>query len=229
MLIVGHHREGPFIARPFDHRQHVRFAWSVLGENPGLPGEAIVADEIREFADIAAPGRHHETLTRFWLRLSSTPLSTLAARTTSTNCCSSSRPPRQDGAAAPLELGRALVEQGEGRLLGAKSRSAPTTGQRIWRGVTHRVHTVRPKASNLYRRAVRCAWSGIRRRRSERTFWAVTSSGITRGMLSQSPCVGTCSTGPLVVPVVAVVVVSRRGVPYRRGGGLPVVQRGTQP
>jgi hypothetical protein len=69
MLIVVHHREGPSIAKPFDHWQHVRFAWSALGENPGPPGETIVADEIREFADIAAPGRYHETLTRFWLHL----------------------------------------------------------------------------------------------------------------------------------------------------------------
>jgi hypothetical protein len=68
MLIVVNRREGPFISKPFDDRQRVRFAWSVLAENPGPPGEAIVADEIGEFANVAAPGRYHE-LTRFWLRL----------------------------------------------------------------------------------------------------------------------------------------------------------------
>jgi hypothetical protein len=38
-----------------------------------------------------------------------------------------------------------VVEHGEGSLLGARCRSAPATGQRIWRGVAHRVYTLRPE------------------------------------------------------------------------------------
>ena len=64
-----HHPEGPFQASRFDHRQHVRFAWSVLTEVPGPVGASIVADEIRDFAAVRAPGRYHETITQFWLRL----------------------------------------------------------------------------------------------------------------------------------------------------------------
>ena len=66
---MAHHREGPFVAEPFDHRQHLRFAWSVLAEAPGPLGETIVSEEFRDFAAVAAPGRYHETLTRFWVRL----------------------------------------------------------------------------------------------------------------------------------------------------------------
>ncbi len=53
----------------FDHRQHVKFAWVVLGELPLEEAAKIIADEIREFADSNAPGRYHETLTHFWVRL----------------------------------------------------------------------------------------------------------------------------------------------------------------
>jgi hypothetical protein len=41
----------------------------VLGELPVEAATTLVADEIREFADANAPGRYHETLTRFWVRL----------------------------------------------------------------------------------------------------------------------------------------------------------------
>jgi hypothetical protein len=63
------HREGPFRATPFDHRQHVKFAWTVLSENPVDEAQTIVADEIRRFAEVNAPGLYHETLTQFWVRL----------------------------------------------------------------------------------------------------------------------------------------------------------------
>ena len=39
----------------FDHRQHVKFAWTVLGEHPVDDAEAVVSEEIRSFADIHAP------------------------------------------------------------------------------------------------------------------------------------------------------------------------------
>jgi hypothetical protein len=71
---VARHPEGPFVVRPFDHRQHVRFAWSVLQETPGWAGEEAVADEIRDFAAVAAPGRYHDTLPRFWLDPDLVPL-----------------------------------------------------------------------------------------------------------------------------------------------------------
>jgi hypothetical protein len=64
-----HHEEGPFRQSRFDHRQHVRFAWAVLGECGAERAERVVTEEIRSFADVNAPGRYHETLTRFWLRL----------------------------------------------------------------------------------------------------------------------------------------------------------------
>jgi hypothetical protein len=53
----------------FDHRQHVKFAWAVLSELPDEEAATFVAGEIREFADKNAPGRYHETLTRFWVKL----------------------------------------------------------------------------------------------------------------------------------------------------------------
>ena len=63
------HAEGPFRKDRFDHRQHVRFAWTVLGEHETEAAEAIITDEISAFAAINAPGLYHETLTRFWIRL----------------------------------------------------------------------------------------------------------------------------------------------------------------
>jgi hypothetical protein len=47
----------------------VKFAWTVLGELPAEAAMKAVADEIRAFADIHAPGRYHDTLTRFWVDL----------------------------------------------------------------------------------------------------------------------------------------------------------------
>jgi hypothetical protein len=63
------HAEGPFLKDRFDHRQHLKFAWTVLGEHGTEVGERIIADEIRSFAEINAPGLYHETLTRFWVRV----------------------------------------------------------------------------------------------------------------------------------------------------------------
>jgi hypothetical protein len=63
------HEEGPFNRRPFDHRQHVKFAWSVLEEMSVVEAVEVVSSEIREFAAIHAPGKYHETLTQFWVHL----------------------------------------------------------------------------------------------------------------------------------------------------------------
>lgn len=63
------HPEGPWEQPVFDHRQHIKFAWTVLGELPIESATTVVADEIRAFAEINAPGRYHETLTRFWVNL----------------------------------------------------------------------------------------------------------------------------------------------------------------
>jgi len=63
------HPEGPFCQDPFDHRQHLKFAWSLLREGTVKSATAIVTDEISTFAALHAPGRYHETLTQFWIRL----------------------------------------------------------------------------------------------------------------------------------------------------------------
>jgi hypothetical protein len=63
------HPEGPWQQPVFDHRQHVKFAWAVLGERPVEDAATAISGEIREFADVNAPGRYHETLTRFWVEL----------------------------------------------------------------------------------------------------------------------------------------------------------------
>lgn len=63
------HPDGPFASPVFDHRQHLRFAWSVLGVHPEEVAARIVGDEIRSFAAERAPGKYHETLTVFWVRL----------------------------------------------------------------------------------------------------------------------------------------------------------------
>ncbi len=62
------HPEGPWRQGVFDHRQHVKFAWTVLGESPASAA-SIIADEIKRFADVHAPGKYHETITRFWVAL----------------------------------------------------------------------------------------------------------------------------------------------------------------
>lgn len=63
------HPEGPFNATPFDHRQHVKFAWTVLEDSSEIEAVDIVGSEIREYAALHAPGKYHETLTEFWVRL----------------------------------------------------------------------------------------------------------------------------------------------------------------
>jgi hypothetical protein len=63
------HPEGPFNSRPFDHRQHVKFAWSVLQEMSVDEAVEIVSSEIRDFAEVRAPGKYHQTLTEFWVHL----------------------------------------------------------------------------------------------------------------------------------------------------------------
>ena len=63
------HPEGPWEQPVFGHRQHLKFAWTVLGELPVGAAATAVADEIRAFSDVNAPGRYHETLTRFWVKL----------------------------------------------------------------------------------------------------------------------------------------------------------------
>lgn len=40
------HEEGPFSRQPFDHRQHVKFAWSVLEELSVAEALEVVSSEI---------------------------------------------------------------------------------------------------------------------------------------------------------------------------------------
>jgi|HubBroStandDraft_1064217.scaffolds.fasta_scaffold50819_3 hypothetical protein len=63
------HPEGPFCQARFDHRQHVKFAWSTVRERGAVEAETIVSDEIRDFAARHAPGKYHQTMTSFWVRL----------------------------------------------------------------------------------------------------------------------------------------------------------------
>jgi hypothetical protein len=63
------HDEGPYRRQPFDHRQHLKFAWTVLSEVPSTDAAELVGAEIRGFAAVHAPGKYHETLTRFWVSL----------------------------------------------------------------------------------------------------------------------------------------------------------------
>ena len=63
------HPEGPWQQPVFDHRQHLKFAWTVLSESRAEDTSMLIADEIRSFADVHAPGRYHQTLTQFWIRL----------------------------------------------------------------------------------------------------------------------------------------------------------------
>ena len=46
---MDHHLEGPFRASPFDHGQHVRFAWVALREAGPTDAKSLVANEIRAF------------------------------------------------------------------------------------------------------------------------------------------------------------------------------------
>ncbi len=94
------HPEGPWEQSLFDHRQHLKFAWTLLGELPVEAATTVVADEIRAFADVHAPGRYHETLTRFWVKLVAhsvprwTATATFQAFSPTFPCCSTSTLPR---------------------------------------------------------------------------------------------------------------------------------------
>jgi hypothetical protein len=63
------HPEGPWQQPVFDHCRHLKFAWTVLSELPADEASSVVANEIRSFADVHSPGRYHDTLTQFWIRL----------------------------------------------------------------------------------------------------------------------------------------------------------------
>ena len=54
-----------------DHRAHLRFAWAVLDEAEDLDDAArVVSLTIRHVADLGGnPGKYHETVTVFWIRL----------------------------------------------------------------------------------------------------------------------------------------------------------------
>jgi len=63
------HPEGPFRQGRFDHRQHVKFAWSTVREAGAAEADRLVSEEIRGFAARHAPGKFHQTMTTFWIRL----------------------------------------------------------------------------------------------------------------------------------------------------------------
>ncbi len=63
------HPQGPFCQQTFDHRQHVKFAWTAVREQGADQAERVVSDEIRDFAALHAPGKYHQTMTSFWVRL----------------------------------------------------------------------------------------------------------------------------------------------------------------
>lgn len=63
------HPEGPFSQARFDHRQHVKFAWTAVRELGSTGAEALVSKEIHDFAAEKAPGKYHQTMTSFWVRL----------------------------------------------------------------------------------------------------------------------------------------------------------------
>jgi hypothetical protein len=54
-----------------DHKAHLRFAWAVLDEAPDVDDAArVVSLTIRHVAELAGnPGKYHETVTIFWIRL----------------------------------------------------------------------------------------------------------------------------------------------------------------
>jgi hypothetical protein len=63
------HAEGPFQQSRFDHRQHVKFAWTAVRDVGAHRAEQLISDEIRDFAAVHAPGKYHQTMTSFWVRL----------------------------------------------------------------------------------------------------------------------------------------------------------------
>lgn len=52
------------------HRDHLRLAWLYLRRDGAIAGTERVREGIQRFAAAkGAPGRYHETLTVFWIRL----------------------------------------------------------------------------------------------------------------------------------------------------------------
>jgi hypothetical protein len=54
-----------------DHKAHLRFAWAVLDEAEGVDDAArVVSLTVRHVAELGGnPGKYHETVTIFWIRL----------------------------------------------------------------------------------------------------------------------------------------------------------------
>src|SRR5713101_9790255 len=62
--------DGNLPGEEFRHRGHLRLAWLVLSRHSRIEAESIIAREIQLFAVAnGASSRHHDTLTRFWVRL----------------------------------------------------------------------------------------------------------------------------------------------------------------
>ncbi len=62
--------EGALPGEEFRHRGHLRLAWLVLSRHTKDEAETVVCRKIQRFATAnGAPGRYHDTLTRFWVRL----------------------------------------------------------------------------------------------------------------------------------------------------------------
>ena len=53
----------------FTHREHVRLTWACLRAQGLEAGGERVAQAIRRFAGVHAPGKYHETITRAWVLL----------------------------------------------------------------------------------------------------------------------------------------------------------------
>ncbi len=67
---LGLFHEGTLPGEQFQHKGHLRLAWLVLSHHPTDEAASIAACEIQRFAAAnGAPGRYHDTLTRFWVRL----------------------------------------------------------------------------------------------------------------------------------------------------------------
>ncbi len=62
--------DGTLPGEEFRHRGHLRLAWLVLSRHRANEAETRVTREIQRFAAAnGAPGRYHDTLTRFWVCL----------------------------------------------------------------------------------------------------------------------------------------------------------------
>lgn len=60
---------GEVAPESFHHADHVRLTWTCLRLYGLVAGGDRVAAAIRTFAEIHAPGKYHETITRAWVRL----------------------------------------------------------------------------------------------------------------------------------------------------------------